>query len=220
MDLNALKFFCDVVETESLTRAAERCRVSQSAISQRIRRLEDSYGQILLERGKGKGRATVTDAGRQLYVGAKQILLDAGALDTHMMGLNHGPSGTVAVATVYSVGLHLLPSRLKPFLAANPRIKVHVEYSQTGKVYQDILSSNVDVGIVACPAERPGILMVPFVDEVMAVIVPLGNSLARKTQISLSDLAGQPFVAFSPPRQTAVARSREGTDLPSFPQES
>ena len=93
MDLNALKFFCDVVETESLTRAAERCKVSQSAISQRIRRLEDLYGQVLLERGKGKGRATVTDAGRQLYVGAKQILLDAGALDTHMMGLNDGPSG-------------------------------------------------------------------------------------------------------------------------------
>ena len=55
MDINALKLFCDIVETESMTRAAQRNDISQSAVSQRIRIIEQDFGQVLVERGKGKG---------------------------------------------------------------------------------------------------------------------------------------------------------------------
>ena len=48
-----------------------------------------------------------------------------------MRGLSDEVAGTVRVATVYSVGLHALPPRLKPFLAAYPRVNVHLEYRQT-----------------------------------------------------------------------------------------
>ncbi len=170
MDMAALKLFCDLVETGSFTRAAERNFVSQSAVSQRLRALEHEYGQVLLDRGKGKGRVVPTEAGRILYEGGKALLAEAEELEARLRGLSEEIAGTVRVATVYSVGLHALPGRLKPFLAAHPKVNVHLEYSQTAKVYQDVLSGAVDVGIVACPTERSGVEIVPFGDEEMVVV--------------------------------------------------
>src|SRR5579872_945861 len=197
MDLAVMKLFCDLVETESFTRAAERSFISQSAVSQRIRLLEREYGQVLLERGKGKGRAVPTEAGRLLYEGAKPLLGDAAELDARLRGLSGEIAGTVRVATVYSVGLHALPRRLKPFLARHPGVNVHLEYSPTGTVYQDVLTSAVDVGIVACPGERAGIEIVPFGLEEMAVVCGPENPLARETEIPLRSLDGLPFIAFA-----------------------
>lgn len=197
MDLTALQLFCDIVETQSFTRAAERGFVSQSAVSQRIRELEREYGQALIERGKGKGRALPTEAGKVLYQGAKSLLSEAAELDARMRGFSEEVAGTVRVATVYSVGLHALPGRLKPFLAEHPKVNVHLEYSQTGKVYQDILSGTADVGIVACPKQRDGIDIIPFADEEVVLICAPEHPLAGLASIPLQALEGQPFIAFA-----------------------
>jgi DNA-binding transcriptional LysR family regulator len=196
LDLVALRVYCDLVETGSFTQAAERNFLSQSAVSQRIRALEASYGQVFLERGKGKGRVTPTDAGELLYRGARPLIQDAEELDARLRGLTDELSGTVRVATVYSVGLHALPGRLKPFLAAHPAINVHLEYSQTEKVYQAVLSAAVDVGIVACPSLRAGIDIVPFGTEEMVAVCAAENRLASRPDIRLRDLDGVDFVAF------------------------
>ena len=77
MELSALRLFCNLVETGSFSRAAERSFVSQSAASQRLRTLEREVGQVLIERGKGKGRIALTEAGRILYEGAVPLLRQA-----------------------------------------------------------------------------------------------------------------------------------------------
>ena len=197
MDLASLQIFCDLIETESFTHAAARNFVSQSAVSQRIRSLEREYGQIFVERGKGKGRVAPTEAGKALYDGAKPILSDASDLEARLRGLSDDVSGTVRVATVYSVGLHALPGRLKPFLAAHPGVNVHLEYSPTGKVYQDVLMGAIDVGIVACPAGRTGIEIVAFGEEEMVVVCAPENPIAQLSEMSLAELNNQPFIAFS-----------------------
>ena len=120
LDLNTLQLFCDLVETGSFSRAADRSFVTQSAVSQRLRALERECGQSLIERGQGRGAARATLAGQMLYEGAKRLLREAVALEESLRGLSDEAAGTVRVATVYSVGLHALPPRLKPFLAAHP----------------------------------------------------------------------------------------------------
>jgi DNA-binding transcriptional LysR family regulator len=196
MELNDLRLFCDLVETSSFSQTAERNFVSQSAVSQRLRALERHYGQIFLERGKGKGRIAPTEAGRILYAGAKPLVHEAAELDARLRGLSSEVAGTVRVATVYSVGLHALPGRLKPFLAAHPQVNVHLEYSQTARVYQDVMSGAVDVGIVAVPTVRPGLEALPFSNENMALICAPEHPFANLDYISLRQLEGQPFIAF------------------------
>jgi DNA-binding transcriptional LysR family regulator len=197
MNTTDLELYCNLIETRSFTRAAERHFISQPAVSQRIRAMERHFGQILVDRGKGKGRVVPTDAGKVLYDGAKALIGQTSELEMRIRGISDEISGTVRVATVYSVGLHALPGRLKPFLAAHPNVNVHLEYSRTGKVYQDVLSGVVDVGIVACPQARAGIEIVPFGEERMALICAPEHRLANAVSVQLSELEEEPFIAFA-----------------------
>ena len=197
MDLNALRLYCDLIETKSFSRAAERSFVTQSAVSQRIHTLEKDYEQPLLERGRGRRKIVPTEAGQIFYEGAKHLLSEASDLDARLRGLSDDIAGTVRVATVYSVGLHALPPRLKPFLALHPKVNVHLEYSQTAKIYQDVLSGAVDIGIVACPAPKAGVDILPFDVETMALICAPENRFACRESVSLRELHDQPFIAFA-----------------------
>ena len=197
LDLNVLKLYCELIETKSFSRAAERSFITQSAVSQRIHTLEKEYEQPLLERGRGKRKITPTEAGQVLYDGAKKLLSEAAELDAQMRGLSDEIAGPVRVATVYSVGLHALPPRLKPFLALHPKVNVHLEYSQTAKIYQDVLSGAVDIGIVACPTPRTGVEIHAFDDEPMALICAPENLFACRDAIALRELNNQPFIAFA-----------------------
>lgn len=194
--LESLQLLCDLVETESFSRTAERSFITQSAVSQRLRALERQYGQTLIDRGQGRGLAEPTTAGRILYQGAKRLLRDAAALDSQMRELVDEVRGTVRVATVYSVGLHALPPRLKPFLAAHPQVNVHLEYKPTDEVYHEVISGAVDVGIVACPSARRGLVILPFGEEDMAVICAPEHPLASKSTVRMKDLEGISFIGF------------------------
>ena len=197
LHLETLQIFCDLVETGSFSRAAEKNFVSQSAVSQRLRALERQYQQTLLDRGQGRGSVTPTEAGRLLYNGAKRLLYDASTLESQIQGISDEIAGTVRVATVYSVGLHALPPRLKPFLAAHPRVNVHLEYKQTNEVYQDVAAGAIDVGIVACPTPRRDMQVLPFAEEDMNLVCAPEHPLAARSSVALSDLDGLPFIGFA-----------------------
>ncbi len=197
INLDSLQIFADLVETGSFSRSAEKNFVSQSAVSQRLRTLERDYGQTLIDRGQGRGRVSPTPAGQMLYEGARVLLQSAAGLDAQMRELSDEVAGTVRVATVYSVGLHALPPRLKPFLAAYARINVHLEYKQTDKVYDDVASGLLDVGIVACPTAKRGLEVIPFAEEEMVFLCAPEHPLASQTQVSLRQLDGLPFIGFA-----------------------
>jgi DNA-binding transcriptional LysR family regulator len=197
LSLESLDLFCSLVEIGSFSRTADKHFLSQSAVSQRLRAMEKDCGQTLLDRGQGRGRIAPTDAGRLLYDGAKRLLREAEALDAQIQGLSDEVAGTVRVATVYSVGLHALPPRLRPFLADHPRVNVHLEYQQTGEVYRDVLAGTVDVGIVACPTPRRGLEMIPFAEEDMALVCAPEHPLADRSSVILRDLDGMAFVGFA-----------------------
>lgn len=197
LNLDTMQMFCDLVETSSFSRAAEKNFVTQSAVSQRLRALEVQYGQTLIERRQGRGAARPSPAGQMLYDGAKRLLHEARMLEEQLRGVSDEVAGTVRVATVYSVGLHALPPRLKPFLALHPRVNVHLEYKQTGEVYKDVGAGNVDVGIVACPTPRRGVEIVPFEEEEMVLVCAPEHRLAGEDSVRLSQLEGAAFIGFA-----------------------
>ncbi len=196
LNLDSLQIFSDLVDTGSFSRTAEKNFVSQSAVSQRLKALEADYGQTLIDRGQGRGKVSPTVAGDALYAGAKALLQSAAALDAEMRQLSDEVAGTVRVATVYSVGLHALPPRLKPFLAAHPRVNVHLEYKQTDQVYDDVVNGAVDVGIVACPSGKRGLEVVPFAEEEMVLVCAPEHPLAG-AEVSLRQLDGLAFIGFA-----------------------
>ena len=195
MQIETLKAFCDLVETGSFTRAAELNFVSQSAVSQQLRTLERRFEQKLIERGGGLG-AEPTAAGRLVYAESKTILARLRALEEQLREPTGAMSGTVRVATVYSVGLHALPPHVKEFLREHPQVQIQVEYSRTDRVVEACLAGDIDLGIVAFPTRRPKLEVIALRDEELVLVVSPEHRLARRTTTPLAALRGKAFVAF------------------------
>src|ERR1700751_5697384 len=118
MQIESLKVFCDLAETESFTKAAQINNVTQSAVSQQISSLEKQFKSMLIERSKKKFR--LTREGQALYEFSKQIIQNYDSLHNTLQEIKDVISGTIRLATIYSIGLHDLPFYLKKFLKAYP----------------------------------------------------------------------------------------------------
>jgi DNA-binding transcriptional LysR family regulator len=197
-DLVALEVFCRIIETGSFSRAAEACYLSQSAVSQRVRTLEKHYGRVLLERGRGRPLTEPTEAGQLLYEGAREILERVEALQTRLRELEGEVTGTVRVATVYSVGLHSLPPHLSRFIALYPQVNVHLEYARTNRIVEMLRARLIDLGIIAYPEADRDLEVVPFARERMVCIAPLSHSYAQRDAVPWEQLQDEGFVAFDP----------------------
>lgn len=204
MHIETLKTFCDLIETGSFSKAAALNLVSQSAVSQQVKSLEQRFDQQLIERGQRKGVAP-TEAGKIFYAECKQILERFHALEERMRDKSAAIAGTIKVATVYSIGLHELPPYVKEFIKAHPQVKVHIEYSRTDKVYEACLNNAIDFGIVALPLRRPNLAVIPFRNDKLVVVCNPEHPMAKRRRISLKDLEGEDFIAFErdiPTRKT------------------
>src|SRR4030095_13410748 len=195
MHVETLKTFCDLVETGSLSRAARMNLVSQSAVSQQLRALERRYGRRLIERAPRIG-ARATEAGRLLYDEVKPLLERLGTLEQRLRARPNVVKGTVRVATVYSVGLHTLPSVIKRCLADHPEMNVRLSYRRTNEVVAACLEGEVDFGIVAVPTRRPGLELVPLGHDELVIAAPPSHPIARRARPPLGALDGQPFIGF------------------------
>jgi DNA-binding transcriptional LysR family regulator len=196
MHIETLKTFCDLVETGSFNRAAERNFISQSAVSQQLKTLESRYNRPLLERGHRRGVA-LTEAGRVFYAECRELLDRFRLLEERLREPSTVMSGTVKIATVYSIGLHRLPPYVTRFMKAYPQVKVHIEYSRTDKVTEACVDNAIDFGIVAFPLRRANVAVIPWHQEKLVLVCAPGHRLARRRRASITQLAGEDFIAFA-----------------------
>ena len=203
MQIESLKVFCDLAETESFTKAAQINEVTQSAVSQQISSLERQFKSLLIERSKKKFR--LTREGQVLYDYCKQIIQTYESLQSKLQEIKDIVSGTIRVVTIYSIGLHDLPPYLKKFLKTYPTVNVHVEYRRSNQVYDEVLGNVVDLGLVAYPSRDPKLEVVPLRKDMMVLICHPQHPLAKLKTIKLTDIAGQKFIGFEPDIPTRKA---------------
>src|SRR5512136_2127874 len=203
MQIESLKVFCDLAETESFTKSAQINNVTQSAVSQQISSLERQFKSLLIERSKKRFR--LTREGQVLYDYSKQIIQTYESLLSRLQEIKDIISGTIRVATIYSIGLHDLPPYLKKFLKTYPTVNVHVEYRRANQVYEDVLGNVVDLGLVAYPVRDSKLEILPLRTDPLVLICHPQHPLARNKSIKLSGIAGQKFIAFEPDIPTRKA---------------
>ena len=203
MQIESLKVFCDLAETESFTKAAQINGVTQSAVSQQISSLERQFKSLLIERSKKKFR--LTREGQVLYDFSKQIIQTFEALGSKLQEIKDIISGTIRVATIYSIGLHDLPPYIKRFLKDYPTVHVHVEYRRANQVYEDVLGNVVDLGLVAYPTRDPKLETIPLRKDPLVMICHPQHPLAKSKNIKIKALAGLKFIGFEPDIPTRKA---------------
>jgi DNA-binding transcriptional LysR family regulator len=194
MHLETLQVFCDLVETGSFSAAASQNFITQSAVSQQVRALEARFDQRLLDRTKG--RVQPTPAGQLLYQASKDITGRYRDLREQLQSFGSTVSGSVRLATVHSAGLYELSEPLKKFLKSYPQVNVHIEYSRSTKIFEDVLSGRIDLGIVAYPTRRPQISVLPFREDRLVLVCATHHPFARRRSVALAELEGQNFVGY------------------------
>lgn len=206
MQIESLKVFCDLTETESFTKAAQLNQVTQSAVSQQISSLERVFKSLLIERSKKRFR--LTREGQVLYEYSKQVIQTYLALHHKLKEIKELISGTIRVATIYSVGLHDLPPYVKKFLKVHSTVNVHVEYRRANQVYEDVIGNVVDLGLVAYPVRDNKLEIVALRKDPLVLICHPQHPLAKAKNVRLKALSGQKFIGFEPDIPTRKALDR------------
>jgi DNA-binding transcriptional LysR family regulator len=206
MQVESFKVFRDLVESQSFSKAAQMNMITQSAVSQQIRAIEERFNVPLIERSSK--RFGLTREGDLLYQTSRQIVSHYEALQHQFNEMRNIVSGTIRVATVYSIGLHELPPYLKKFLIEFPNVNVHVEYRRSNQVYEEVQSGTCDLGLVAFPSHKKNLKTESFKKDRLVVICSPNHALAKKEEIEVVDLAPYKFIGFESdiPTRRAVDR--------------
>ncbi len=206
MLVESLKVFCDLVETQSFSKTAVLNCVTQSAVSQQLKSIEKRQGKQLLEREKR--RLTLTAEGEIFYRYAREIVRRFEEMQHRIQALGGIVSGTVRLAAIYSVGMLELAPHLKAYIKSYPRVNLRLQYDQPQKIYDDVASSEIDLGIVAYPRAQRNVEVLPFTEDRMIVACNPDNELAQMKQLSPRELDGRPLILFTPetPSRRAIDR--------------
>ena len=194
MDTNVMKTFCDLVDAESFSRAAESNAISQSAVSQQLAKLESSLSVQLLNRSGGL--ISPTEAGKRFYRGAKDILRSYESMLGEVKASVETSASILRIGTIYSVGLYLLQPYIREFLQIYPEVNLRVEYTNWENIIADVLSGQMDLGIAVYPEKHRSIEIIPFADEQLVVVCRPDHPLAKKRSVGPDELTDHKFITF------------------------
>jgi len=194
-DLHSLRVFLAVAETGSLTRAAERCHMTLSAISKRIADLERATDCALLVRHP-RG-VELTPAGHGLLNHALQVLDQVNRMASEMSDFAVGVRGHVRVWANTSAVVQFLPTDLQRFLAVNPSIRITLEERLSSEVIEALGAGRTDLGIFADNVPAPLVEKRLYRRDQLVLLVPAGHALAGLTQIAFADTLDYDYVGLN-----------------------
>jgi DNA-binding transcriptional LysR family regulator len=203
MNIDSFKIFCDLVESKSFSKAAQLNKVTQSAVSQQIRAIENRFNVLLVERNRRQFQ--LTREGQTFYEGSRRIFEAFETLHGEMQELTSTISGEIRISSVYSIGLHDLPAYIKAFMRKHPTVKIHVEYRRSAQVYEEILSNQADLGLVAFPNPRAQIAAEPFRKDRLVLICHPQHYFANFQSMPIRQILGHKLVGFDPDLPTRMA---------------
>jgi DNA-binding transcriptional LysR family regulator len=168
--LNQLQIFVKVVQTSSITKAAEELNLTQPAVSIQIKNFQAQFEIPLLEIiGK---KIYVTDFGKEIAASAEGILEQVYAINYKTMAFKDQLIGRLKVSIV-STGKYVLPYYLSDFLKANPGVEISIDVTNRGKVIESLEQNEVDFSLVSDQLEST---QFDFIDILKNELVLVGNA--------------------------------------------
>src|SRR5436189_4716589 len=188
MEIPQVEAFLAVGTFGGFRRAADALRVTQPAISARIKALEESLGVSLFERGK-TGMA-LSAAGRALRPHAEQLLHAVALARQAVHDLRPASAGALRIAAVLSICTYLLPDVLKRFQAAHPKVLITVRSGHSKEVLEMVLRGEAEIGL-ARSLHPPEVETLSLRDDPLVLVARPDSQVARARRVRLEDVAGQ-----------------------------
>lgn len=189
MTLNELRYIVAVAQEKNFGRAAQRCFISQPALSVAIQKLEEELQTQLFERGKSE--ITVTPVGERIVEQAHKVLEEAARIrDIAQAGRNQ-LAGLFRLGAIYTVAPYLLPDLVPALNARAPDMPLEIEENVTEQLEAALKTGRIDAAIIALPFQPPGIATEFLYEEPFQVVVPQRHPWAKRETIDPSELAGE-----------------------------
>jgi DNA-binding transcriptional LysR family regulator len=206
LDIDALRSFVVLAEELHFGRASLRLRVSQPALSKRIKRLEAAIGGKLFERTTG--RVLLTTAGDALRDRARVLVMDAAALESFGQHLVRRSPGRLRIGFGIAAIGDLLPKAIIAFRRACPDVTLEMQDLGSQQQLDAVLDGSLDLGFVRMPISNVRIESTNVLREGMMIVVPADRFPKR---VSLRSLRDEPFVLIA--RSTSETFQKHALNL-------
>jgi DNA-binding transcriptional LysR family regulator len=192
MDLWQLKIFSKVVELKSFSRAARAVHLSQPTVSSHIQDLEQYFGCRLIDRLARE--VLPTKAGQLLYDYACRLIALSHEMEAALAEFQGKMKGRLFVGGSTIPGCYLLPQVIGAFKKSFPDVIVSLIIEDTAGIVQQIASGKLEMGIVGAESTDTRIAQEKLLRDELRLIVPQTHPWARKREIPLEKLLGEPFI--------------------------
>ncbi|MEG5262719.1 LysR family transcriptional regulator [Pseudomonas sp. JDS28PS106] len=210
-DLNDLQAFRAVFETGSFRRAADSIRITQSALSRRIDKLETALGVRLFERTTRK--VSLTNVGRAFLPQVERLLDD---LDLALLSIGDGGAGrrgTLTVACVPSAAYYFMPQAIRDFHSQYPRIRIKLIDASANEVSVAVASGEADFGVSFDSNLPSEVEFLPLLEERYVIACRKDHPLAGKTSVTWSQACEYDYITLdrSSGNRLVLDRALSGT---------
>lgn len=189
MTLSQLGYLVAVERHRSFREAAASCFVTQPALSQQIRKLEEQLGVRVFDRSKQP--VVPTEPGLQILAQARVILREAARMEDVIAELSGEVAGTYRLGIIPTLAPTLLPRFLPSFVRRHPRVELVIEELQTSVMIARLGDDTLDGGIAATPLHVPGLHERSLCREPFHVYAASGHRLLRGRTVTQAQLADE-----------------------------
>jgi DNA-binding transcriptional LysR family regulator len=196
MELQQLRYVVEVADTLSFTRAAERCFVTQSALSHQIASLEREIGRRLFVRSSRSVR--LSEAGQAFVEHARIALRAAERAKEDAAAVDGVVEGTLRIGVIPTVAAIDVPAVLVAYRAAHPRVRVELQVGNSDVLIRRLRQGELDIALLGLRdgLEPVGVASYALSREQLVAVFPRGHEVALRNSIELEDIAGMTFADF------------------------
>jgi LysR family transcriptional regulator for metE and metH len=195
LEVRHLRLVLEIADTGSMTKAAERLFLTQSALSHQLRDIETRFATSFFVR-MGR-RMVLTAAGRRVLETARRVVGDIQRAEEDIRRLAGDSDGVIRVCTQCYTGYHWLAPLLAAFQRKHPRVAVHVAADATDRPVDALLDGRIDLAILIDPRPDRRVRLRPLFADEMVAIVAKGHPLARRRWVSPEALAAEHLLVYS-----------------------
>ena len=194
MELRQLIAFKEVATHASFTAAATHLHLTQSAVSQQIKALEDECNVTLFDRS---GRLVrLTNAGQVLLSHVERILAQVDNARIEMAEMAGGARGRCRLASLPTIAAYLLPRALATFQRRYPGVEVQLMEAVQLQLLEWVQQGTVDFSIVALPVHDPHLQSAPLLHDDFVLVVPKDHAFAARRIVKLAELVTERFILY------------------------
>ncbi len=192
MEFFLLKVFLTVAGEKSFSRAAEKLRRTQPAVSLAIRRLEKELGEKLIDRSAKE--LLLTDAGKIVLDYARRTQNLQHELENALAELRDNSAGRLIIGANESTSLYLL-RHIEAYRRMYPKVKVQVRRSLSSKIPTQLLDGDLELGVISYDPRDPSLLNTVIYTDHLAFVVSPQHRFARRESVQITELGMETFIA-------------------------